>query len=164
MSGSRTYPWSGWPPAAQQRLFKYTLLGTAGLCFSVYVGLFFFTGALEQEIAAAKTQYGLVVPIVQDINRLHASQGDLVAMTSEDAVAKILEDRALGDYLVTMQPTRLKEKQEGVEVTLKGLTLIMLTDFLQDVRERAGLQTPEFVLTRNPADPRLADVHLVLAR
>ena len=164
MSGSRRYPWSGWPPAAQQRLFKFLLLGTAGFSFSVFMGLFFFTGALDQEIAAEKTQYGLVVPIVQDINRLRASQGDLVGLAPEEAVSRILDDRLLGDYLLTLRPTRLRERQEGVEVALSGLTLIMLTDFLQDVRDRASLQAPDFTLTRNQDDPRLADVHMVLAR
>lgn len=164
MSEPRRYPWSGWPPEAQQRLFKYGLLGTAGASFAIFVGLYLFTGTLEQQIAEEKTQYTMVTPIVQEINRLRASRGDLVHLTPEEAVQRILDDRLLGDYAVSMRATRLKEKQEGVQITLSGLTLIMLTDFLQDMRERASLQTPDFTLTRNQDDPRLADVHMVLTR
>lgn len=159
-----TYPWTCWPPASQQRLFKFLLLGTAGLIFAVFVGATLFTGALTQEIAAEKEQYGLVVPLVREITTLRAAQGDLVRLTPEEAVRRILDDRSLNDYAASLRPTRVAGDQEGVEVTLNGLTLIMLTDFLQDVRERASLQAPEFVLTRNPEEPRLADVHLVLAR
>jgi len=159
-----TYPWTCWPPASQQRLFKFLLLGTAGLCFAVFVGVTLFTGTLGQEIAAEKEQYGLVVPLVREITTLRAAQGDLVQLTPEEAVGRILDDRSLNDYVVSMRPSRTAENQEGVQVTMSGLTLIMLTDFLQDVRDRAGLQAPEFVLTRNLEEPRLADMHLVLAR
>jgi hypothetical protein len=159
-----TYPWTCWPSASQQRLFKFILFGTAGLCFAVFVGATLFTGALGQEIAVEKEQYGLVVPLVREITTLRAAQGDLVRLTPEEAVRRILDDRSLNDYAASLRATRAAEDQEGVEVTLNGLTLIMLTDFLQDVRDRASLQAPEFVLTRNPEEPRLADVHLVLAR
>jgi hypothetical protein len=159
-----SYPWTCWPPASQQRLFKFLLLGTAGLCFAVFVGATLFTGALGQEIEAQKEQYGLVVPLVREITTIRAAQGDLVRLTPEEAVRRILDDRSLNDYVASLRPTRIAEDQEGAEVTLNGLTLIMLTDFLQDVRDRASLQAPEFVLTRNPEEPRLADVHLVLAR
>ncbi|MEZ7198860.1 hypothetical protein [Pseudodesulfovibrio karagichevae] len=159
-----TYPWTCWPPASQQRLFKFLLLGTAGLIFAVFVGVTLFTGALGQEIAAGKAQYGLVVPLVREIATLRAAQSDLVQLTPEEAVRRILDDRSLNDYAVSLRPTRIAGDQDAVEVTLEGLTLIMLTDFLQDVRDRASLQAPEFVLTRNPEEPRLADVHLVLAR
>lgn len=164
MAGSWTYPWSDWPPGAQQRLFRFVLLGLSGLFFAVFVGLFLFSGTLVQQINAEKGQYGLVVPIVKDITMLRASQGDLVRVPPEEAVQRILEDRKLEDYVVSMRTTRRAENVEGVQLTMSGLTLIMLTDFLQDVRDRASLQAPDFALTRNPEDPRLADVHLVLAR
>ncbi|MCJ2165111.1 MULTISPECIES: hypothetical protein [unclassified Pseudodesulfovibrio] len=165
MAGSSsTYPWSGWPPDAQQRLFRFVLTGLGGLFFAVFVGVFLFTSTLTQEIEAEKAQYGLVVPIVQNITRLRANQGDLVHLAPGEAVQRIIEDRKLEDYVASMRTTRLREEADSVQVTLNGLTLIMLTDFLQDVRERASLQTPDFTLTRNPDDPRLADMHLVLAR
>lgn len=159
-----TYPWSAWPPASQQRLFKYVLLGAAGLAFAVFVGAYLFTGVLIQQIEAEKAQYGMVVPLVRDIATLRAGQGDLVQLSPEEAVRRVLDDRSLNDYVRSMRPTLVAGDQEGVQVTLGGLTLIMLTDFLQDVRDRASLQASEFVLTRNPEEPRLADVHLVLAR
>lgn len=165
MPGKRmTYPWSGWPPASQERLFKFLLAGCAGLCFAVFVGLSLFSGALGQRIAAAKQEYGLVVPLVREIATLRASRGDLAGTPPEEAVRRIVEDRVLADYVVSMRGSRISESQDGVQVTFSGLTLIMLTDFLQDVRDRASLQAPEFALTRNPGDPRLADVHMVLAR
>ncbi|EGB15526.1 hypothetical protein DND132_2322 [Pseudodesulfovibrio mercurii] len=159
-----TYPWTCWPPASQERLFKYVLFGAAGLLFAVFVGAYLFTGTLAQRIEAGKEQYGLVVPLVRDITTLRAAQGDLVRVPPEDAVRRILDDRSLNEYVRSLRPTRVAENQDGVQVTLGGLTLIMLTDFLQDVRDRASLQAPEFILTRNPEEPRLADVHLVLAR
>ncbi|WFS62665.1 hypothetical protein LF599_00480 [Pseudodesulfovibrio thermohalotolerans] len=159
-----TYPWSGWPPASQERLFKYALFFVAGAFFAVFVGANLFTGALGQQIEAQKTQYGLVVPLVREINILRAAQGDLVRQSPENAVRRILDDRSLNDYARSVESLRFAEDQEGVRVVLEGLTVIMLTDFLQDVRDRAGLQTPEFKLTRNLGEPRLADVLLVLAR
>jgi len=158
------YPWSGLPVGAQQRLFKFVLVGTGVLFFSVFVGMTLLTASLGKKIDEAKAQYGLVVPIVQSIEALRSRQGDLVKLPPQKAVIRILEDRALEDYIVSMRPTRIKENQEGVQLTLGGLTLIMLTDFLEDVRDRASLQTLEFTLTRNEADPRLADMHLVMAR
>ncbi|AMK10043.1 MAG: hypothetical protein AB7E51_14305 [Pseudodesulfovibrio sp.] len=159
-----TYFWSDWPPASQERLFKFVLTGVAGLCFAVLVGLNLFTGALGQQIAAVKQEYGLVVPLVQEITTLRAQQGDLAGLVPEEAVRRIVEDRVLGDYVQSLRSSRIGENRDGVQVTFAGLTLIMLTDFLQDVRDRASLQAPEFTLTRNPDDPRLADVHMVLAR
>ena len=164
MAGSRSYPWSNRPVAEQQRLFKYVLMGLSGLFFAVFVGLALFTGTLVQQIREEKQRYSLVVPIVQDITALRAHLGDLVRVPPDEAVQRILEDRMLNDYVVSMHPTRPREREDGVQLTLRGLTLIMLTDFLQDVRDRASLQTPDFSLTRNTEDPRLADVHLVLAR
>jgi type II secretory pathway component PulM len=158
------YPWSGWPPASQQRLFKYVLLGAAGMFFAFFVGAYLFTGALIQEIDGQKEQYGMVVPLVREINTLRAARGDLVRLSPEEAVRRVLDGLSLDDYVRSMRTTRLAEDQDGVQVTMSGLTLIMLTDFLQQVRDRASLQAPEFVLTRNPEEPRLADVHLVLAR
>ncbi|WP_272698824.1 hypothetical protein [Desulfovibrio sp. Fe33] len=159
-----TYPWSGWPPASQERLFKYVLFMAAGAFFAVFVGANLFTGSLGQQIKEQKAQYGLVVPLVQEIHTLRAEQGDLVQLSPEDAVRRILDDRSLNDYVRSIYATRPAENQEGVRVALEGLTVIMLADFLQDVRDRAGLQTPEFKLTRNLEEPRLADLLLVLAR
>lgn len=160
----RTYPWSGWPPASQQRFFKMALFGLAGAFFAVFIGLNLFTGAQDLAIEEAKEQYGRVVPLVHDINALRASRGDLAHLPPIEAVERIVDDRNLDDYVDSMRTTRLDEDTEGVQLTISGLTLIMLTDFLEDMRDRASLQTPDFTLTRNAEDPRLADVHLVLAR
>ena len=160
----RTYFWSNWPPASQQQFFKYVLVGLSVGFFAVFVGAYLFTNTLIQQISQEKEQYGQVVPIVHDINALRASRGDLAHEPVKDAVWRIIEDRVLEDRLTSIRDTRISENVEGIQVTFTGLTLIMLTDFLQDLRDRASLQTPEFTLTRNNEDPRMADVHLVLAR
>ncbi|NDV19966.1 hypothetical protein GO013_11090 [Pseudodesulfovibrio sp. JC047] len=160
----RTYPWSNWPPASQQRLFKMVLLGLAGAFFSVFVGVYLFTSTLEQQIVAEKEQYARVMPIVQGIHALRAKQGDLARLTVKDATWRIIDERMLESRLTSIRSTGLNDSNDAVQVTFTGVTLIMLTDFLQDLRDRASLQTPEFTLTRNNDDPRLADVHLVLSR
>nr|WP_321513299.1 hypothetical protein [uncultured Pseudodesulfovibrio sp.] len=160
----RTYPWSNWPPDSQQRFFKMMLFGLAAAFFSIFVGGYLFTSTLLQQIGAEKEQYARVVPIVQGIQSLRAKQGDLAHLSAKDATWRIIDDRMLEDRLTSIRSTHLNENVEGVQVTFTGLTLIMLTDFLQDLRDRASLQTPEFTLTRNNDDSRLADVHLVLAR
>ncbi|MBG0790619.1 MAG: hypothetical protein H0S80_09005 [Desulfovibrionaceae bacterium] len=163
-AGQHGYPWSKWPPASQQRFFKLVLTGLAGLCFAVLVGGGLFTGKLTQQIAVEKTQYGRVAPLVHDIRTLRARQGDLAHLSPVEAVQRIIEDRSMGDHVTSLRITRLKEDVVGAQVTCHRLTLIMLTDFLEEVRDRANLQAPDFTLTRNPEDPRLADAHLVLAR
>lgn len=165
MAGKQNgYPWSGWPPTSQQRFFRLTLTGLSALFFSVLVGGVLFTGKLVQQIAVEKEQYGSVAPLVDDIRTLRARLGDLAHLSPVEAVQRIVDDRHMGDYVTSLRTTRLKEDTEGAQVTCSGLTLIMLTDFLEDLRDRANLQAPDFTLTRNPEDPRLADVHLVLAR
>ncbi len=165
MAGKRNaYPWSGWPPASQQRFFRLVLTGLSALFFTVLVGGVLVTGKLEQRIALEKEQYGRVAPLVDDIRTLRARRGDLAHLSPVEAVQRIVEDRNMADYVISLRATRLKEDVVGAQVTCSGLTLIMLTDFLEDLRERANLQTPDFTLTRNPEDPRLADAHLVLGR
>ena len=158
------YPWTDWPPASQQRFFRLMLTGLSSLFFSVLVGGFLFTGKLAQQIDIEKEQYGRVAPLVNDILTLRARQGDLTHLPPVEAVQRIIEDRRMADYVNSLRSTRLKEDIEGAQVTCSGLTLIMLTDFLEDLRDRANLQAPDFTLAHNPEDPRLADVHLVLAR
>ena len=158
------YPWSGWPPASQQRFFRLMLTGLSALFFSLLVGGVLFTGKLIQQIGVEKEQYGRVAPLVNDIRTLRARMGDLSHLPPVEAVQRIVDDRRMADYVTSLRTTRLKEDSEGAQVTCSGLTLIMLTDFLEDLRDRASLQTPDFTLTRNPEDPRLADVHLVLGR
>ncbi|BCS89053.1 hypothetical protein [Pseudodesulfovibrio sediminis] len=165
MAGKRlAYPWSSWPPTTQQRFFKLVLSGTATAFFAVFVGVYLFTGTLDQQIKAEKAQYSRVVPIVQEINMLHARQGDLAHLSVEEATRRILDDHALTEHTISFHETRISETMLGEEMTMTGLTLVMVTDFLKAIRDRASLQTPEFALTRNPDDPRLADVHLVLVR
>lgn len=163
-AGQSRYPWSGWPPASQQRFFKLALTGLSGLCFAVLVGGILFTTKLGQRIEEEKEQYGRVAPLVNDIRILRARQGDLAHLPPVEAVQQIVEDRHMGDHVLSLRITRIKEDVEGAQVTCTRLTLIMLTDFLEDLRDRANLQAPDFTLTRNPDDPRLADAHLVLAR
>lgn len=163
-SGKRAYPWSGWPPASQQRLFRLVLASLSGLCFAVLVSGSLLTGKLTQQIAVEKEQYGSVAPLVNDIRTLRTQQGDLAHLSPVEAVQQIIEDRHMTDYVTSLRTTRLREDTEAAQTTCEGLTLIMLTDFLEDLRGRANLQSPDCTLTRNSKDPRLADVHLVLAR
>jgi len=149
---------------AQQRFFKFMLMGFSVGFFSIFVGGFLFTGTLKQQIESEKEQYGRVAPIVKDIEALRAQQGDLAHLSVEEASRRILDDLNLVSHTTSFRTTRFSETDEGVQVTMTGLTLVMLTDFLEAMRDRASLQTPDFALTRNPDDPRLADVHLVLAR
>lgn len=162
--GRRHYPWSGWPPASQQRFFRMTLLGAAGFFFSVFVGSYLFTGAMKQDIVAEKEQYARVVPLVQEVRTIQANQGALAHLAPIEAVRRIVEDRRMDDYVESLRVTILKDNVEGAQATFSGLTLIMLTDFLEDLRYKANLQTPDFTLTRNSEDSRLADMHLVVAR
>lgn len=138
-------------------------MGTALAFFSVFVGAVLFTGTLKQQIVDEKEQYARVVPLVQEVQTLRANIGDLAHLAPVEAVQRILDDRHLNDYVDSLRVADAG-KTDGAQATLSGLTLIMVTDFLEDLRNRANLQTPDFTLTRNTEDPRLADIHLVLAR
>ena len=158
------YFWSTWPAASQQRLFKLVLVGLSVLFFFVFVGTYLFTGTLKQQIGASKEQYVRVIPIVQDIKALRAQQSDLANLPVDEAIWIIIDDLLIEENLVSIRTTRFNEDETGIQVTLNKLSLTKLTGLLHDLRDRASLQTPDCALTRNPDDPRLADVHLVLAR
>lgn len=164
MARRMQYFWNTWPAASQQRFFKLILVGLSGLFFSVFVGVYLFTGTLKQQIVASKEQYVRVIPIVQDIKALRAQQGDLAHLPVDEAIWRIIDDLLIEENLASLRTTLLNEDETGIQVTLNGLSLTKLTDLLHDLRDRASLQTPDCTLTRNPDDPRLADVHLVLAR
>ena len=160
----RKYFWEKWPIASQQRFHKVVLLGALVLTFSLLVGFKLFAGSVEQQISDAKEQYGRVVPIVQEVLSLRAQRGDLAHMPEEEAVWNIIDDLLIEEQLVSIRPATVDKLTKGVQVTFKGLSLIKLTEFLEAIRDRASLQTPDCTLTRNSDDPRLADVHFVLAR
>jgi hypothetical protein len=164
MAKSIQYFWSSWPPASQQQFFKYTLSGLSLLIFFVCIGIFLFIGPLTQQIAQSKERYAQVVPIVQDIKTLRAQQGDLAHLPVDKAVWRLVDDLQIEKNLASLRASRLNEDEPGIQATFSGLSLTELTNFLDALRVRASLQTPECVLTRNPDDPRLADAHFVLAR
>lgn len=164
MSRPRTYFWSFWPMVSQLRFFKMVLIGTMLLTFSVSVGLKLFAGSMEQRIAESKDRYARVVPIVEDIKSLRAQMGDLAHLPVEEAVWSIIDDLLIEDNLVSIRSTSLKGDIRAIQVTFDRLSLSKLTNFMLALRDRASLQTPNCSISRNPDDPRLADVHFVLAR
>jgi len=164
MAKTIRYFWSSWPAASQQRFFKFVLSGLSLLFFSVCIGTYLFTGPLTQQIAQSKERYGYVVPIVQDIKALRAQQGDLAHLPVKEAVWRLIDDLQIEENLASIRTTRLNEDENGIQVTFDGLSLTELTNFLDALRGRASLQTPDCALTRNPDDPRLVDAHFVLAR
>jgi type II secretory pathway component PulM len=158
------YFWSSWPMASQQRLFRMVNLGTLVVSLSVFIGLGLFGNTVEQQIAEAKEQYGRVLPLVEEIRAFRAQQGNLAHLPVDEAVWDIIDTIGIEPQVTSFRTTRLSEHETGVQVTLTGLTLPRLTDFLRDLRERASLQSPDCTISRNQDDPRLADAHLVLAR
>jgi len=164
MAQARLYFWSTWPLASQHRFFKLLLLGALIGTFSVLVGLRLFSGSVEQRIAESKEQYGRVVPIVADIIALRAQQGSLAHLPVDEAVWYIIDDLLIEENLTSLRTTHIDEDTDGIQVTFTGLSLSKLINFMDAMREQASLQTPDCSITRNPDDPRLADVHFVLAR
>ncbi|CCH49409.1 hypothetical protein [Pseudodesulfovibrio piezophilus] len=158
------YFWSFWPRESQKRFFRMILLGTIVSVLSISIGLKLFSGSLEQRIAESKEQYGRVVPIVQDIKALRAQQGALTHLSVEDATWAIIDDLVIEKNLTSIRSTVVDDDIKGIQVTFSGLSLNKLTSFMVALRDRASLQTPSCILTRNPDDPRLADAHFVLAR
>lgn len=158
------YFWSKWPEGAQQRFFRLVNLGTLVAVLSIFIGLGLFGSTVEQQIDEAKEQYGRVLPLVQEIRELRAQQGNLAHLPPEEAVWDIIDDHGIEPKLTSFRTTRLSEDEIGVQATFTGLSLTRMTDFLHDLRERASLQTPDCTITRNEDDPRLADVHVVVAR
>jgi type II secretory pathway component PulM len=161
---SRNHFWSGWPEASQKRFFKLALMGTLVLAACVFVGLKLVGNSLELEIGQAKEQYGRVLPLVREVVALRAQMGNLAHLPVEEAVWVIIDDLSIEPNLTSFRPAVLTGDVKAVQATFTGLPLAKLTSFLEALPERASLQTPECVLTRNPDDPRLADLHLVLAR
>lgn len=158
------YFWEKWPEVSQQRFHRIVLFGAMVLTLSLLVGFKLFAGTLEQQIEDAKEQYGRVVPIVEEMRALRARRGDLAHLPVEEAVWTIIDDLAMEEELYSLRTAQVDKLTKGVQVTFNGLSLTTLTDFLRTIRDRASLQTPDFTLTRNPDDPRLADTHLILAR
>ena len=156
--------WSGWPEASQKRFFKLVLMGTLVLSLCVFVGLKLVGNSLELGIGQAKEQYGRVLPLVREVVALRAQMGNLAHLPVEEAVWFIIDDLSIEPNLTSIRSTTLQGDVKALQVTFTGLPQAKLTAFLEALRERASLQTPECVLTRNPDDPRLADIHLVLAR
>lgn len=156
--------WSGWPAATQQRFFRLVLVGLPVLTLSVFLGLKLLGSVQDQDIAEAKTQYGRVLPLVQEIVALRARQGNLAHRKLDDAIWSLVDDLGLESRLTALHSTRVDKNIPAIEATFSGLSLAKLADLLNALRTRASLQTPELTLTRNPDDPRLADLHVVLAR
>ncbi|QJB55966.1 hypothetical protein [Pseudodesulfovibrio sp. zrk46] len=161
---TRTYFWSSWPMASQHRFFKMMLMGTIIGTLSLSVGLKLFSGSLEQRISEAKEQYGRVAPMVEETLALRAHQGNLAHLPVEEAAWSIIDDLLIEGNLVSIRSTQLDEDTEGIQVTFERLSLSKLINFMEALRNRASLQTPDCSITRNPDDPRLADAHFVLAR
>jgi len=160
---ARKHFWSAWPEAAQRRFFKLTLVGIAALSLTLFIGLKLLSGVVDQDIAQAKTQYARVLPLVQEVTALRAQKGNLAHLGVEDAVWTIIDDLGIEPKLASLRSTRVDETP-AIEAAFTGLSLAKLADFLNALRERASLQTPELDLTRNPDDPRLGDLRLVVAR
>lgn len=158
------YFWSDWPEDSQRRFFKLLVVGSLVLSLCVFVGFKLVGGSVEQEIAQAKEQYGRVFPLVQDVIALRAQMGNLSHLPVEEALWFIVDDLAIESQLTSIRSTQLEENVTGIQATFTGLPQSKMSAFLFALRERASLQTPECVLSRNPDDPRLADLHLVLAR
>ncbi|MEF2229923.1 MAG: hypothetical protein V3571_03260 [Pseudodesulfovibrio sp.] len=158
------YFWSSWPPSSQQRFFRLVLVGGLLLTLSVVIGIRLLAGAVDTEIAQAKAQYGRVLPLVQEVTALQAQKGNLAHLGVEDALWAIVDDLGIEPQLTSLHSTQVDENTPGIQATFTGLSLAKMADFLNALRARASLQTPQCVLTRNPGDPRLADLHLVLAR
>ncbi|WP_419786219.1 hypothetical protein [Pseudodesulfovibrio sp.] len=155
--------WSAWPEARQRHFFKLSLMGTVLVTLSLFIGLKLLTGVVDQDIVHAKTQYGRVLPLVQEVAALRAQKGNLAHLNEKEAAWIIIDDLGIEPKLTSLHSTILDDAP-AVEVTINGLSLAKLADFLDNLRKRASLQTPEFSLTRNPDNPRLADLNMVLAR
>ncbi|WP_319469410.1 hypothetical protein [uncultured Pseudodesulfovibrio sp.] len=164
MATARHHFWSDWPAASQQRFFKLVLRGIVLVTVGLIVGLKLYTGSVDLAITQAKEQYGRVVPLVEDVKSLRAQMGVFAHLPVKDAIWHIIDDLNIEKHLTSIRPTQLSEHEEGLQVTFTGLSLTKLTDFLHALRDKASLQTPDCTISRNPDDPRLADVHLVLAR
>ncbi|MCG2731581.1 hypothetical protein [Pseudodesulfovibrio aespoeensis] len=156
--------WSGWPEGSRQRLFRLAPRGTALVCLSVFIGLRLLVGSVTTQIEESKAQYARVLPLVEEIPTLRAQRGDLAHLPPDKAVWRIIDDLSIEQNLISMRETGLGEDDVALQTTLTGLPLNTLARFLNDLRDRASLQTRDCALTRNPDDPRLSDAHLVLAR
>ena len=164
MTGRPKHFWSSWPPASQRRFFRNALGGTLLLSLAAVVGLRLFTATAVETIEQSKTQYARVTPIVTEIQALRAQQGDLAHLPVDEAVWAVVDELDVQDSVASLRSTRLSEDEVGVQATFEGLSLTQMVDLFQALRDRAGIQTPECDITRNPDDPRLADVRLVAAR
>ena len=160
----RRHFWSHWPHASQQRFFRLAQLGTITCSLAVLVGLRLFTAAAEETVAQAMEQHARVVPIVTEIRTLRAQKGELVDLSPKDAARTLVDELGLDERLDSLRLTELAQDDIGASIEMSGLTLTQITDLLSALRDRANLQTPEFAVSRNPDDPRLADLRMVVAR
>lgn len=164
MQRTSQYFWGTWPLESQKRFFKFMQVGALILSLSIIIGLNLFAGSLDQQIEASKEQYGRVLPLVEEIQAFRAQQGVLAHLPVEEAIWALIDDHLMEENLTSIRSTRIDTETPGIQVTFTGLSLTKLTGFLRSMRDKASLQTPDCVITRNPDDPRLADAHIVLAR
>ncbi|MBC17487.1 MAG: hypothetical protein CL942_14785 [Desulfovibrio sp.] len=164
MPDTKQYFWSSWPQISQDKFFRNVLVGMIILTLAVTVGLRLFATSITEEIASQREMYGNVAVIVEDIKSLRAQQGGLAHLSVNDAVWFIIDDIQIETKLISIRETTVNRATEGLQVTFEGLSLTELMGFLTALRDKASLQTPSCMMTRNMNDPRLADVHLIVAR
>lgn len=164
MPDIKRYFWSSWPQIAQEKFFRNVLVGMIIITLAVTVGLRLFATSITEEIATKRKMYGDVAVIVEDVKSLRAQQGSLAHLPVSEAVWSIIDDLQIEAKLISIRTTTVNRATEGLQVTFEGLSLSELMGFLTALRDKASLQTPSCLLTRNTGDPRLADAHLILAR
>ena len=164
MAETKRYFWSHWPTHSQQRFFKLMLMGTVLLTLSITIGFRILGGTMAERINDARDLYGQVVIIVEDIRSLRAEKGEFAHLPVEQATQALINDLGIGEKILSMRTSPLENNTDGVQVTFQGLSMNQLTAFMKGLRDQASLQTPKYVLTRNEDEPRLADLHVVLAR
>jgi type II secretory pathway component PulM len=161
---ARRYFWSDWREASRRRFFRLVPRAVVLASLAVFIGLRLLTGTVTVQIEESKAQYARVLPLVQEIHTLRARQGDLAHLPLRDAVWHIVDDLVAEQNLTSLRETTMDGDDPAIQATLTGLPLNTLARLLRDLRDRAGLQTRDCALTRNPDDPRLGDAHLVLVR
>lgn len=158
MAGQKHF-WESYEPAAQKRFFRLVLTVAAIIFLAVWGGLDYMVRAEHKAIDKSRDEYSRVVGLVNEIQVLQAGLGDLSHLPPRQAVDSIMSSFG------KLPPALVVELESGeVEVAFPGIPLFELTAFLNDVRDRANLQTRLFEVGASSHGKGLARSRMVLTR
>lgn len=150
--------------AAQRRMWRLLIAGTVLALLAGWAGLSAMTRAGEKAFEEAAQSYLAVAPLAAEVMDLRARRGVFEGIPAVQAAEQALRSAGIGPQRLLLRPLPAIQGPEGLEVSVRGLTLRELADVLRDLRLQTGLTTVSATLTPVPGATRRVDLNMVLTR